>query len=156
MYATLEKCHSSSLKPYSFPFSNLSLFNAESAVSTSIVNTNGLSGAPLWELPRRLAFLDVKCRLSSKRLFVLHAMTMTMTMTHSEKSHIRRMKAWPYRQSVGVTIPQKESVLLMELAHWQGVQVQTVMDRVQCIKSRDEPKVQENNKDTRPHRLLLC
>ena len=24
--------------------------------------------------------------------------TMTMTMTHSEKSHIRRMKAWPYRQ----------------------------------------------------------
>ena len=25
-------------------------------------------------------------------------MTMTMTMTHSEKSHIRRMKAWPYKQ----------------------------------------------------------
>ena len=24
--------------------------------------------------------------------------TMTMTMTHSEKSHIRRMKAWPHRQ----------------------------------------------------------
>ena len=28
---------------------------------------------------------------------------------------------WPHK---------KESVLLMKLAHWQGVQVQTVMDRV--------------------------
>ena len=25
-------------------------------------------------------------------------MTMTMTMTHSEKSNICQMKAWPYRQ----------------------------------------------------------
>ena len=80
-----------------------------------------------------------------------------MTMTHSEKSHIRRMKAWPYKQECrGHDPTKKESVLLMKLAHCQGVQVQTVKDRVQCIKSRDELKVQENNKDTRPHRLLLC
>ena len=47
-------------------------------------------------------------------------MTMTMTMTHSEKSRIHRMKAckaWPHK---------KESVLLVELARWQGVQVHTV------------------------------
>ena len=84
-------------------------------------------------------------------------MTMTMTMTHSEKSHIRRMKAWPYRQECrGHDSTKKESVLLMKLAHWQGVQAQTVKDRVQCIKSRNELKVQGNNKDTRSHRLLLC
>ena len=60
---------------------------------------------------------------------------MTMTMTHSEKSHIRRMKAWPYKQECrGHDPTKKESVLLMKLAHWQGVQVQTVEDRVQCIK----------------------
>ena len=42
------------------------------------------------------------------------AMTMTMTMTHSEKSHIRRMKAWPYRQECGGHDPtKKESVLLI-------------------------------------------
>ena len=44
---------------------------------------------------------------------------MTMTMTHSEKSHIHRMKAWPYPT-------KKESVLLVELARRQGAQVQTV------------------------------
>ena len=53
--------------------------------------------------------------------------TMTMTMTHSEKSHIHRMKAWPYRQGVsGLWLHKKESVLLVELARWQGAQVQTV------------------------------
>ena len=62
--------------------------------------------------------------------------TMTMTMTHSEKSHIRRMKAWPHRQECrGHDPTKKESVLLMKLAHWQGVQVQTVKDRVQCIET---------------------
>ena len=30
---------------------------------------------------------------------------------------------------------EKDSVVLMKLAHWQGVQVQTVKDRVQCIES---------------------
>ena len=60
----------------------------------------------------------------------------TMTMTQSEKSHIRQMKAWPYRQECrGHDPTKKESVLLVKLAHWQGVQVQTVKDRVQCIKS---------------------
>ena len=53
--------------------------------------------------------------------------TMTMTMTHSEKSHIHRMKAWPYRQECRDHGPRKkESVLLVELARWQGAQVQTV------------------------------
>ena len=55
------------------------------------------------------------------------SVTMTMTMTHSEKSHIHRMKAWPYRQECrdhGLT--KKESVLLVKLARWQGAQVQTV------------------------------
>ena len=63
-------------------------------------------------------------------------MTMTMTMTHSEKSHIRRMKAWPYRQECRGHDPTKKNLfLLMKLAHWLGVQVQTVKDRVQCIES---------------------
>ena len=58
-------------------------------------------------------------------------MTMTRTMTHSEKSRINQMRAWPYRQECRDHGPtKKESVLLMKLAHWQGVQVQTVMDRV--------------------------
>ena len=39
-------------------------------------------------------------------------------------------------KSVGVRTPRKkESVVLMKLAHWQGVQVQTVKNRVQCLKS---------------------
>ena len=33
---------------------------------------------------------------------------MTMTMTHSEKSHIRRMKAWPYRQECRGHDPTKK------------------------------------------------
>ena len=53
-------------------------------------------------------------------------MTMTMTMTHSKKSRIHRMKAWPYRQECRDHGPhKKESVLLVELARWQGVQTQT-------------------------------
>ena len=56
---------------------------------------------------------------------------MTMTMTHSEKSRINQMRAWPYRQECrDHGLSKKESVLLGKLAHWQGVQVQTVMDRV--------------------------
>ena len=58
--------------------------------------------------------------------------TMTMTMTHSEKSQICRMKAWPYRQECRGRDPtKKESVVLLKLAHWQGVHVQTVVDSVQ-------------------------
>ena len=88
--------------------------------------------------------------ISSSEKATAMTMTMTMTMTLSEKSQIRRMKAWPYRQECrGHDPTKKESVLLMKLAHWQGVQVQTVKDRVQCIKSRNELKVQGNS-------LLLC
>ena len=57
----------------------------------------------------------------------MSTMTMTMTMTHSKKSRIHRMKAWSYRQECrdhGTT--KKKSVLLVELARWQGVQTQTV------------------------------
>ena len=54
-------------------------------------------------------------------------MTMTMTMTHSEKSRIHRMKAWPYRQECRGPWPhKKKSVVLVELARWQGVQVHPV------------------------------
>ena len=49
-----------------------------------------------------------------------------MTMTHSEKSRINQMRAWPYRQECRDHGHKKESVLLVELARWQGVQVQTV------------------------------
>ena len=67
---------------------------------------------------------DMKRRRAGYEL--QRAMTMTMTMTHSEKSHIRRMRAWPSRQECrGHDPTKKESVLLMKLAHWQGVQVQT-------------------------------
>ena len=56
---------------------------------------------------------------------------MTMTMTHSEKSHIGQMRAWPYRQECrGHGHHKKESVLQGKLAPWQVVQVQTVVDRV--------------------------
>ena len=37
-------------------------------------------------------------------------MTMTMTMTHSKKSHIRRMKAWPYRQECRGHDPTKKNL----------------------------------------------
>ena len=44
-------------------------------------------------------------------------LVMTMTMTHSEKSNIRQMKAWPYRQECwGHDPAKKESVVLMKLA----------------------------------------
>ena len=47
--------------------------------------------------------------------------------TQSEKSRIHRMKAWPYSQECRDHDPtKKESVLLVELARWQGAQVQTV------------------------------
>ena len=39
------------------------------------------------------------------------AMTTTMTTTHSEKSHIRQMKAWPYRQEYGGHDPTKKKLL---------------------------------------------
>ena len=38
------------------------------------------------------------------------APTMTMTMTHSEKSHIHRMKAWPYRQECRGHDPTKKNL----------------------------------------------
>ena len=37
--------------------------------------------------------------------------TMTMTMTHSEKSHICQMKAWPYRQECRGHDPMKKNLL---------------------------------------------
>ena len=58
-----------------------------------------------------------------------------MTMTHSEKSNICQMKAWPSRQECrGHDPTKKESVLLMKLALWQGVHLHTVKDSVQCIR----------------------
>ena len=63
--------------------------------------------------------------------------TMTMTMTHSEKSHINQMRAWPYRQECrGHDTAKKESVALMKLALLaRCVHKPTVKDSVQCIKS---------------------
>ena len=40
----------------------------------------------------------------------LPRLTMTMTMTHSEKSHIRRMKAWPYREECRGHDPTKKNL----------------------------------------------
>ena len=42
---------------------------------------------------------------------LLMRMPVTMTMTHSEKSDIRQMKAWPYRQECRVMTPQKKNLL---------------------------------------------
>ena len=39
--------------------------------------------------------------------------TMTMTMTHSEKSHINQMRAWPYRQECRDHGPSKKN-----LSYW--------------------------------------
>ena len=44
------------------------------------------------------------------------AMTLTMTMTHSKKSHICRMKAWPYRQTLsrslfGAHVPAAQQIV---------------------------------------------
>ena len=36
--------------------------------------------------------------------------TMTMTMTHSEKSHIGQMRAWPYRQECRGHGPTKKNL----------------------------------------------
>ena len=44
----------------------------------------------------------------------------------------------------------------MKLAHWQGVQVQTVKDRVQCIETSDDLKVQVKDNKDMIHRQLLC
>ena len=46
----------------------------------------------LWDKTRQDDASTTWCSMSVSRV------TMTMTMTHSEKSHIRRMKAWPYKQ----------------------------------------------------------
>ena len=61
---------------------------------------------------------------------------MTMTMTHSEKSHIHRMKAWPYRQECRGHDPTKKNLFCWcSFARWQGVQVQTV--KGQSVSQRD-------------------
>ena len=55
-----------------------------------------------------------------------------MTMTQSEKSHINQSnegRALQARVS-GPWPLKKESVSLGKLAPWQGVQIQTVVDRV--------------------------
>merc|ERR1712136_506139 len=58
-----------------------------------------------------------------------------MTMTHSEKSNNCQMKAWPYRPECRGHDPhEKESVVLLKLALWQGVHLHTVKDSVQCIR----------------------
>ena len=52
------------------------------------------------------------------------------------------MKAWTYRQECkGSSLHEKESVVLLKLAHWQGVHAQTVKDSVQCILSWDELRI---------------
>ena len=56
-------------------------------------------------------------------------MTMTMTMTHSEKSHNRSNEGLALQARVSGPWPhKKESVLQVQLAPWQGVQVQTDVD----------------------------
>ena len=55
--------------------------------------------------------------------------TITMTMTHSEKSDIRQMKAWPYRQECRGHDTAKKRICCAD------VHKPTVRDSVQCIKS---------------------
>ena len=60
-------------------------------------------------------------------------MTMTMTMTHSEKSHTCQMRAWPYRQERRGHGPTKKNLSYrLKLALLAKVQDQSVMDRVNC------------------------
>ena len=80
---------------------------------------------------------------------------MTMTMTHSEESHIGQMRAWPYRQECRGWSHKKESVLHVELALWQGVHIQTVKDRVQCTESWDELKVQKKQQRHEPQAVAV-
>ena len=92
--------------------------------------------------------------LSGETLF--HWMTMTMTMTHSEKSHIRRMKAWPYKQECRGHDPTKKNLLC-----WWSLLIGKVYKykllRTECNASSLEmnSKYKKNNKDMN-HRLLLC
>ena len=51
-----------------------------------------------------------KCVTNHGMGWVCDVKTDTMTMTHSEKSHIRRMKAWPYRQERRVMTPRKKNL----------------------------------------------
>ena len=83
--------------------------------------------------------------------------TMTMTMTHSEKSHICQMKAWPYRQECrGHDSTKKNLFCWWSLLIGKVCKHKLLRDRMQCNKSWDELKVQgKDNKDMN-HRLLLC
>ena len=53
---------------------------------------------------------DVQVDLKGGRNSDAWGFTMTMTMTHSEKSHIRRMKAWPHRQECRGHDPTKKNL----------------------------------------------
>ena len=64
-----------------------------------------------------------------------------VTMTHS---HIRRMKAWPYRQECRGHDPTKKNLFC-----WWSLLIGP------CIMSRDELRVQEKRREI-THRLLLC
>ena len=66
-----------------------------------------------------------------KNSFKKSIKTMTMTMTHSEKSLIYQMKAWPYRQECRGHGPAKKNLFCWcNLLVWQVVQVQTVRGQI--------------------------
>ena len=72
--------------------------------------------------------------------------SMTMTMTHSEKSHIHRMKAWPYRQECRGHDPTKKnlfrlcSLLIGKVCRYKLLEGQSVSQRylrwTQCTKNK--------------------
>ena len=57
------------------------------------------------------AYLDDWIGIGHEWSALSHMMTMTMTMTHSEKSNICQMKAWPYRQECRGHDPTKKNLL---------------------------------------------
>ena len=82
-------------------------------------------------------------------------MTMTMTMTHSEKSHINQMRAWPYRQECRGHGPSKKN-----LSYWESLLLGKVCKYkllwTECNASRLEMNSMYKKINTRLHRLLLC
>ena len=82
---------------------------------------------------------------------------MTMTMTHSEKSYINQMRAWPYRQECRGHGPSKknlsyrESLLLGKVCKYKLLWTECNASRLEM-----NSMYKKNNKETRLHRLLLC
>ena len=78
------------------------------------------------------------------------------TVTHSEKSHIRRIKAWPCRQEYRVRTPRKRICCADEACSIGKVCMYRLLRTVCNASSLEMNSKYKNKRRERPHRLLLC